>query len=69
MPRGIERHNTLDLGGNYADVAKALGAWSRRVAEPQAIASTLKQAIEVTQSREPAVVEFVVKEGTRFSRY
>jgi acetolactate synthase-1/2/3 large subunit len=69
MPRGIERHNTLDLGGNYADVVKALGAWSRRVVEPQAIASTLKQAIEVTQSREPALVEFVVKEGTRFSRY
>ena len=69
MPRGIEKHNTLDLGGNYADVAKALGAWSRRVAEPQAIASTLKQAIEVTQSHEPALVEFVVKEGTRFSRY
>ena len=69
MPVGIERHNTLDLGGNYADVAKALGAWSRRVVEPQAIGATLKQAIEVTQSKEPAVVEFVVKEGKRFSRY
>ena len=69
MPRGIERHNTLDLGGNYADVAKALGAWSRRVAEPQAIVGAVKAAIEVTQSHEPAVLEFVVKEGTRFSRY
>jgi acetolactate synthase-1/2/3 large subunit len=69
MPVGIERHNTLDLGGNYADVAKALGAWSRRVSEPQAIVAALKAAIEVTQSREPAVVEFMVKEQRRFSRY
>ena len=69
MPRGIERHNTLDLGGNYADVAKALGAWSKRVTEPQAIVGAVKAAIEVTQSHEPAVLEFVVKEGTRFSRY
>jgi acetolactate synthase I/II/III large subunit len=69
MPIGIERHNTLDLGGNYADVAKALGAWSKRVSEPQAIAGAIRQAIEVTQSHEPAVLEFVVKEGKRFSRY
>ncbi|HXQ52473.1 MAG TPA: thiamine pyrophosphate-requiring protein [Stellaceae bacterium] len=69
MPRGIEKHNTLDLGGNYADVAKALGSWSRRVVEPQAFLPALKQAIEVTQSREPAVIECIVKEGTRFSRY
>jgi acetolactate synthase I/II/III large subunit len=69
MPVGIERHNTLNLGGNYADVAKALGAWSRRVSEPQAIAAALKAAIEVTQSREPAVLEFMVKEQKRFSRY
>jgi acetolactate synthase I/II/III large subunit len=69
MPIGIERHNTLDLGGNYADVAKALGAWSRRVVEPQGFLPALKQAIEVTQSHEPAVIECVVKEGKRFSRY
>lgn len=69
MPHAIERYNTLDLGGNYADVAKALGAWSRRVTEPQAIVPTLKQAIEVTTSREPALVEILVKENTRFSRY
>jgi acetolactate synthase I/II/III large subunit len=69
MPRAIERHNALDLGGNYADVAKALGAWSKRVSEPQAFVPALKAAIEVTQSREPAVIECMVKEGTRFSRY
>jgi acetolactate synthase-1/2/3 large subunit len=69
MPRAIERHNALDLGGNYADVAKALGAWSRRIAEPQAFLPALRQAIEVTQSHEPAVIECVVKEGKRFSRY
>ena len=65
----IERHNTLDLGGNYGDVAKALGAWSKRIAHADDFVPTLKQAIEVTQSHEPALIEFVVKQNFRYSRY
>ena len=69
MPRSIAKHNALDLGGNYSEVAKALGAWSKRVVRPDGFLPVLKEAIEVTQSNEPAVIECVVKEGTRFSRY
>jgi acetolactate synthase I/II/III large subunit len=69
MPKSVERHNALDLGGNYADVAKALGEWSVRVHEPDKIVRALKQAIEVTKSGEPALVECVVKQNYSFSRY
>jgi acetolactate synthase-1/2/3 large subunit len=69
MPRAIAKHNALDLGGNYSAVAKALGAWSARVEQPEGFVRTLKQAIEVTQSSEPSVIEIVAKECYHFSRY
>lgn len=69
MPISIEKHNALDLGGNYSEVARALGAWSSRVTEPDVFLTTLKQAIEVTQSGGPALIECIVKENYKFSRY
>jgi acetolactate synthase I/II/III large subunit len=69
MPKAIERHNALDLGGNYAEVARALGAWSRRIEAPDAFVPALRQAIEVTRASEPAVIEIVAKECYHFSRY
>jgi acetolactate synthase-1/2/3 large subunit len=69
MPRAIEQHNALDLGGNYADVARALGTWSKRVETSDAFLPALRQAVEVTQSSEPALIECVAKECYHFSRY
>jgi acetolactate synthase-1/2/3 large subunit len=69
MPRAIEQHNSLDLGGNYSEVAKALAEWSVRVDNPDAFLPALKQAIDVTNSHEPALIECVVKEDYHFSRY
>ena len=39
------------------------------VAAPDGIVPALKDVIGVTRSGEPALVEFVVKEGYDFSRY
>lgn len=69
MPLSVEKHHAMDLGGNYSDVAKALGAWSIRVDKPDAFLPALKQAIEITQSGRPAVIECMVKQNYKFSRY
>ena len=69
MPRAIEQHNALDLGGNYSEIARALGVWSKRVETPDAFLPALRQAVEVTQSSEPALIECVAKECYHFSRY
>jgi acetolactate synthase-1/2/3 large subunit len=69
MPVSIERHRAIDLGGDYAQVAKGLGAWSTRIDKPDAFLPALKQAIEATRSGTPALIECLVKENKKFSRY
>ena len=45
----VQRYRAADLGGNYADVASALGVWSKRIEHADEFLPTLKQAIEATQ--------------------
>jgi acetolactate synthase-1/2/3 large subunit len=65
----VQRYNAADLGGNYADVARGLGAWSKRIEHPDEFLPILKQALEATQSNVPAVIECVAKQNFRYSRY
>ena len=69
MVAAIERYRAADLGGNYAEVARALGAWSTRIVQADAFLPALKQAIEVTQSKQPALIECVAKQNFKYSRY
>lgn len=64
-----EKYGAMAVGGNYAKVAEGLNVASRRVEDPAEIASAIKEAISVTQSGRPYLLEFVVKEGYDFSRY
>jgi thiamine pyrophosphate-dependent acetolactate synthase large subunit-like protein len=50
---------TLELLGNYADVAKALGGWSERVSEPAQIKDAIQRARKVTEGGKAALLEFV----------
>ena len=52
-----------DQGGNYAEVASALGAWSRRVEDPAEFADVLEQAIAVTREDRPALIECMVRKA------
>jgi acetolactate synthase-1/2/3 large subunit len=69
MPFATEKYGSIFLGGNYRDVAKALGAWSERVDKPAELIPAFKRAIAVTKQGQPALVEVMTKEGYDFSRY
>ena len=56
-------------GGNYKQVAEALGGWGTRVSKPEKIISALQEAISITESGKPALVEFITKENFDFSKY
>jgi hypothetical protein len=43
--------------------------WSRRIEEPDAFIPTLTDAIEITHSGEPALIECVAKQNYAVSRY
>jgi thiamine pyrophosphate-dependent acetolactate synthase large subunit-like protein len=67
MKLSHERHKTRDLGGRYADLAKDLGAWSERVADPGDIANAIIRARRATENGQTALLEFVTSAETAFS--
>ena len=69
LQAAIQKYRAADLGGNYSEVARALGAWSTRLSNPDNFLSALKQGIEATQSGTPAVIECVAKQNFKYSRY
>ena len=69
MPIAIEKYDSVYQGGDYRDVAKALGAWGVRVEQPDDFVPALKQAIDVTKTGQPALIDVICKEGYDFSRY
>jgi acetolactate synthase-1/2/3 large subunit len=69
LPLSTKKYGALTVGGNYAKVAEGLNVAAARIEKPADIASALKDAIGVTQSGAPFLLEIVVKEGYDFSRY
>jgi acetolactate synthase I/II/III large subunit len=64
-----KKYGALTVGGNYAKVAEGLNVAARRVEKPNDIVPAIKEAVGVTQSGAPFLLECVVKEGYDFSRY
>jgi acetolactate synthase-1/2/3 large subunit len=62
IPKAVERYRTKFLSGNYADVARSLGAHAERVEQPRAIVPALQRALGVVQDGRPAVLEFITRE-------
>lgn len=63
------KYGTMNVGGNYAKVAEGLNVASTRVEKPADIVPAIKEAVGVTQSGAPFLLEIIVKEGYDFSRY
>jgi len=50
-------------------VAEGLNVASRRVEKPADIVPAIEEAVNVTQSGAPFLIEIMAKEGHEFSRY
>jgi acetolactate synthase I/II/III large subunit len=64
-----KKYGALTVSGNYTRVAQGLNVDAARVEKPDHIAPALKDAVAVTETGAPFLLEFVVKEGYDFSRY
>jgi acetolactate synthase-1/2/3 large subunit len=64
-----QKYGALTVGGNYAKVAEGLNVAALRVEKPADIVAAINDAVAVTESGTPFLLEFVVKEGYDFSRY
>ena len=59
MPVSQEKYGATDISGNYADMAKAFGAYAERVTSPDDITAALARGIEATENGRPALLEFI----------
>jgi acetolactate synthase-1/2/3 large subunit len=68
MQASHERYGTMNILGNYADLAKSLGGWSERIEEPGQIVPALQRAKKVTDDGKAALLEFITSREHSYSR-
>lgn len=69
MPYATERWGSNALGGEYAEVARGLGAYGEKVSDPDEIAPAIQRALAANQEGKPALLEMKTKEEENISRY
>ena len=67
MKLSHDMHKARDLGGNYANLARELGAWTERVADPNDVANAILRARRATEDGKTALLEFITSAETAFS--
>jgi len=68
MVASHERYRARDIGGNYADMGRALGGYAERVENPGDIAPAIQRARQVTEEEgRPVLLEFITSEETDVS--
>lgn len=60
-------HKARDLGGNFADLAQSLGAWSERVSDPNEVANAILRARRATEDGKTCLLEVMTSAETAFS--
>jgi acetolactate synthase-1/2/3 large subunit len=68
MKASHERYRTQEVGGNYAEIGRALGGWAARVEDPGEIAGALQQARKATEDGKAALLEFITSRESTYSR-
>ena len=60
-------YRTRDIGGNYADMARAMGGYAERVEAPSEIGPAIRRARKATEDGNAALLEFITCEETASS--
>ena len=68
MHASHERYGTMNILGNYADLARSLGGWSERVEDVNQIVPALQRAKKVTEDGKAALLEFITSRESNYSR-
>jgi acetolactate synthase-1/2/3 large subunit len=67
MKLSHEKFGTIDIGGNYANIARDLGGWSERVEDPAQLGDAILRARRQTQDGRAALLEVITSAETEFS--
>jgi len=67
MPISTDKYRSTDISGNYADMARAFGAYGERVTQPGEIIPAIKRGIRKTQEGVPVLLEFLTAKEIEYS--
>ena len=62
-----ERYRARDIGGNYADLGRALGGYAERIEKPEDIEPAIHQARRANEEGKAALLEFITSQEITFS--
>jgi thiamine pyrophosphate-dependent acetolactate synthase large subunit-like protein len=62
-----DRYRTRDIGGNYADMGRAMGGVAERVEKPADIVPALERARKANEGGQAVLLEFVTSQEIAFS--
>ena len=68
LPIASEKHDIHVLTGDYAGVAKALGAYGEEVEKVADLRPALERCIAETRAGRPALLQVITKEESRFAK-
>ncbi len=69
FPVALANYNVKRLSGNFVDVAKAMGAYSERITEPEDIVPALKRGIAAVEGGQATVLEFITGDEGEYSKF
>jgi thiamine pyrophosphate-dependent acetolactate synthase large subunit-like protein len=69
LPIAADRYGAKHLGGEYAQIAEALGAYAERVECAEEIRPAIVRGLEQTRIGRPALLEMITREETRIPVY
>ena len=64
----LERYKARDLGGEYAEIGRALGGYAEKIEQPGDIAHGIQRARRATEEGKPALLEVITSEEIAYSR-
>ena len=67
-PTAAAEYRIHELGGDYADLARALGAHGERVRDPAAFVPALRRALACNREGQPALIEVIAAEEARMAK-
>ena len=67
MADSHQLYRTRDLGGNYADMATAMGGYAERIEDPNDIVGAFQRARIKTEEGTAVLLEFITSAETDYS--
>jgi acetolactate synthase-1/2/3 large subunit len=62
-----ERYRARDIGGNYADMGRAMGGYAERVEKPDEIVPAIRRARQHNEAGRAVLLEFITSQEINFS--